>query len=267
MPSEVCRGSVQHPETALDHAGGGLMTHVSEIPRIATCSEIHIYWWPLCDSSIPGIGRAQVNAPRNKGAKTRCCSIQRPLKGQFRHRRTSTLPSPRLLAPEQRRKASGQTFRRKYNPIIRERCGAHCRRRSVDTGHQSELLKEEGFEIVNATDGESGLESAERLHPSPILLDLRLPVMGGEELLERLRGVPSLRWIPVIAISGGPEVLSARIRALANRTLRKPFDVVELLAGVHAEARTGLRGECEQPESRVGLRTLTAMTVPGDIRP
>jgi len=98
-----------------------------------------------------------------------------------------------------------------------------------------ELLEEEGFEIASATDGESGLKTAERLRPHLILLDISLPRMGGEELLERLRAAPLLRQIPVVAISGRPEVLSERIRGLANGALRKPFDVAELLDMVHAQ--------------------------------
>ena len=99
-----------------------------------------------------------------------------------------------------------------------------------------ELLEDEGFEIASATDGESGLKTAARLRPHLILLDISLPRMGGEELLQRLRGAPSLRHIPVIAISGRPEVLSDRIRGLTHGALRKPFDVAELLDMVHAAA-------------------------------
>jgi DNA-binding response OmpR family regulator len=48
-------------------------------------------------------------------------------------------------------------------------------------------LKLEGFDIRSAADGAIGLAEAESFMPDLILLDLKMPVMTGEEMLEKLR--------------------------------------------------------------------------------
>lgn len=52
----------------------------------------------------------------------------------------------------------------------------------------STKLTKEGFEIVLATDGESGLEQAINEKPEIILLDIMLPGMSGFEVLQSLKG-------------------------------------------------------------------------------
>jgi len=48
-------------------------------------------------------------------------------------------------------------------------------------------LRLEGFEVSTADNGKIGLEVIEHEKPSLILLDLRMPIMGGEEMLQKLR--------------------------------------------------------------------------------
>ncbi len=48
-------------------------------------------------------------------------------------------------------------------------------------------LEREGFEVATASNGFEGLELAKRFQPDLILLDLRMPGMGGDEMLARLR--------------------------------------------------------------------------------
>ena len=104
-------------------------------------------------------------------------------------------------------------------------------------GILGELLEDEGFEIVSTSDGESGLKTAERLRPDLILLDVGLPRMGGEEFLEHLRARRLLPRLPVVVISGSADMLSQKIRELADCVLRKPFDVALLLDVAHAHTR------------------------------
>lgn len=49
-------------------------------------------------------------------------------------------------------------------------------------------LRNHGFEVQGAEDGEKGLALIESFRPDLALLDLRMPVMSGEEMLRRLRG-------------------------------------------------------------------------------
>lgn len=48
-------------------------------------------------------------------------------------------------------------------------------------------LEREGFEVATANNGHEGLQLAESWQPDLILLDLRMPVMSGDEMLVRLR--------------------------------------------------------------------------------
>jgi DNA-binding response OmpR family regulator len=59
-------------------------------------------------------------------------------------------------------------------------------------------LRNAGFEVVLAEDGEKGIQKAKETHPALILLDLLLPKMNGFEVLQTLKNNPELKNIPVI---------------------------------------------------------------------
>lgn len=65
----------------------------------------------------------------------------------------------------------------------------------------STKLELEGFEVINATDGEKGLRQAKKEQPDLILLDLILPKKDGIALLEELKQDPSTSSVPVIILS------------------------------------------------------------------
>lgn len=50
-----------------------------------------------------------------------------------------------------------------------------------------DILKYEGFQVLEASDGEMGLELIFREHPDLILLDILMPKMDGMEMMRRLR--------------------------------------------------------------------------------
>ncbi|MCX5795619.1 MAG: response regulator [Elusimicrobia bacterium] len=102
-------------------------------------------------------------------------------------------------------------------------------------------LQENGFRVIEATDGRSALESAAARKPDMVLLDLMLPDMDGIDVLKRLR-----QWTaaPVIILSarGQENDKIAGLDAGADDYLTKPFGVEELLARMrvafrHAEQR------------------------------
>jgi len=59
------------------------------------------------------------------------------------------------------------------------------------------LAQQKGFKGIIAEDGESGLHFADFYKPSAIILDIRLPGMDGWQVMERLKGNPATRHIPV----------------------------------------------------------------------
>ena len=62
-------------------------------------------------------------------------------------------------------------------------------------------LIQENFEVIEAIDGEEGLEKAKETKPNLILLDLILPGVDGFEVLTKLKEDPVLTVIPVIIFS------------------------------------------------------------------
>ncbi|HYE13353.1 MAG TPA: diguanylate cyclase [Pyrinomonadaceae bacterium] len=59
-------------------------------------------------------------------------------------------------------------------------------------------LREEGYEVHTATDGESGLAAVERHQPDLIITDVMMPRMNGYEMIRRVRSNPRTKFIPVI---------------------------------------------------------------------
>jgi CheY-like chemotaxis protein len=63
-------------------------------------------------------------------------------------------------------------------------------------------LRQRGFQVVTATDGEEGLRLArEAPHPDVVLLDLVMPKMSGIEVLRALRADADTKAIPVVILS------------------------------------------------------------------
>jgi len=63
------------------------------------------------------------------------------------------------------------------------------------------LLEPHGYKIVVATDGSRGLELAQTIRPDLILLDIQLPTMDGYTVARHLRGIETLREVPIIAVT------------------------------------------------------------------
>jgi two-component system cell cycle response regulator DivK len=64
-----------------------------------------------------------------------------------------------------------------------------------------DLLAASGYELIEATTGEEGLEAAARERPDLILMDIQLPGIDGYEVTRRIKADPKLRQIPIIAVT------------------------------------------------------------------
>jgi len=62
-------------------------------------------------------------------------------------------------------------------------------------------LAREGYDVLEAVDGEKGVEDVKKEKPNLILLDLILPGIDGFEVLSRIKNDPLLSQIPVIILS------------------------------------------------------------------
>src|SRR5579872_191930 len=84
------------------------------------------------------------------------------------------------------------------------------------------------YEVVVARDGLEGLELATSLQPPPdvVVTDVRMPRLDGIAMVERLRSVEALRFVPVIFLTDqtSPRSMIAGIAAGARAYLPKPID-------------------------------------------
>jgi CheY-like chemotaxis protein len=97
-------------------------------------------------------------------------------------------------------------------------------------------LTAEGFDVITANDGMSGLEKAKAYSPDLILLDLMMPVMDGFEVIGKLRVDEQTRAIPVIMLTARAQT-HERVQGLhagADDYVTKPFDLDELTARIEA---------------------------------
>ncbi len=103
-----------------------------------------------------------------------------------------------------------------------------------------------GIELGEVFEAANGVEALERLAGAWIdlaLIDINMPRMNGEELLNRIRDDASLRPLPVIVISTeGSETRIGRLKSKGARFLRKPFSpeslgnqIREMLGGTHGD--------------------------------
>jgi two-component system OmpR family response regulator len=100
----------------------------------------------------------------------------------------------------------------------------------------AKALREDGYAVDSAADGEDGFFKAEGTDYDAIVLDLMLPKLDGWELLRRLRRT---RKTPVLMLTARDSIRD-RVRGLdagADDYLVKPFDLDELLARLRALIR------------------------------
>lgn len=99
----------------------------------------------------------------------------------------------------------------------------------------AEKLKESGFSVELAVDGQDGMEKLKTVHPDLILLDLIMPKKDGFQVLAELAADPALKTIPVMVFSTlGQENDIARAKALGARDYvnKTFFDFDNLLAKI-----------------------------------
>ncbi|RJQ43278.1 MAG: sigma-54-dependent Fis family transcriptional regulator [Nitrospiraceae bacterium] len=86
-------------------------------------------------------------------------------------------------------------------------------------------LEKEGHEILTADSGEAGLEIFQTDVPDIIILDLRMPGMGGMETLEAIRKINNEAIVIIITAHGDIETAVAAIKSGAYDFVEKPFEL------------------------------------------
>ena len=93
----------------------------------------------------------------------------------------------------------------------------------------AEDLKRESYDLHFATNGVEGLQRLQEIDPTVIILDLRMPVMDGQEFLTQLRLKPSDPYsVVVLTAYGDADAVKSCYDAGVSTFLKKPFNFFEI---------------------------------------
>jgi twitching motility two-component system response regulator PilH len=92
------------------------------------------------------------------------------------------------------------------------------------------MLRESGYQVLQADNGTAGLEMASRHQPDLIFMDVIMPGLNGFQVTRKLRQSRETKDLPIIIISGNKQVVEQfwATRIGANDYMEKPFDRREL---------------------------------------
>ncbi len=116
------------------------------------------------------------------------------------------------------------------------------------------VLGARGYQVTIAEDGPEGLALARELMPAMILVDLGIPGLDGYETTTRMRSLPHLRQVPIVALTadGSPGARERALVAGCDGYIVKPIDARRLPELV-AEFIAGRREAVSAPSEEVDL--------------
>jgi CheY-like chemotaxis protein len=97
------------------------------------------------------------------------------------------------------------------------------------------IFERAGHEVTDAGDGAAALRAVRESPPDLVVTDMMMPVMGGDELIRRLRCEPATAGIPILAVSGDPH-----LAVDADAVIPKPYkweDLTKIADGLLRERR------------------------------
>ena len=129
-------------------------------------------------------------------------------------------------------------------------------------------LSQKGYQVVEATSGEEGLEQARKEIPDLILCDVNMQKMNGYLTLSALRSEPVTAAIPFILMTGMADPAGMRhgMELGADDYLPKPFSIENLYAAVEVRLKktSALRAEAER--KLADLRENISLMLPHELR-
>jgi DNA-binding response OmpR family regulator len=126
-------------------------------------------------------------------------------------------------------------------------------------------LRAEGYAVLCAASGSAGLSLMASSPVNLVLLDLMLPGLSGEEVLEHLRDLDSRTPIIVVTAKDSVTDRVANLNAGADDYLIKPFSLTELLARIRARLRSNQQPVSARLEvARVELDLLSRRALVGE---
>jgi CheY-like chemotaxis protein/Tfp pilus assembly protein PilZ len=96
------------------------------------------------------------------------------------------------------------------------------------------FLENTGCELISASNGREGLETAKKERPDLVMTDLHMPEMDGAELCRAIKDDPAMKDLPVIILTSdsNPENLESCHNASCDGILKKPFQKGDIIESV-----------------------------------
>ncbi len=94
------------------------------------------------------------------------------------------------------------------------------------------ILEKQNYRVETRTRCDNIIEDIREIKPELILMDVRIPEIGGEKAVKLVKDNEDITSIPIILFSANTEIEEICKRSNANGFLPKPFDVTDLLAMV-----------------------------------
>lgn len=97
-------------------------------------------------------------------------------------------------------------------------------------------LRSEGYNILEAYDGETGLTKAIERHPDAIVLDIRMPGMDGLSMLRKLQENEDICEVPTIVLSANiaEQVRAKALQLRARYFIEKPYKSETLVVAIQS---------------------------------
>jgi CheY-like chemotaxis protein len=128
----------------------------------------------------------------------------------------------------------------------------------------SEILRGENFEVMEAEDGQVGVELALQKTPDLIICDVQLPEMDGYSILAQVRGNRSTQTVPFIFLTAKSTKTDVRLgmELGADDYLTKPFTIEELLGTVTTQLVKHAAVERSSQQKLDDLRNNITLSLP-----
>ncbi|GCE28609.1 hypothetical protein KDA_40930 [Dictyobacter alpinus] len=91
-----------------------------------------------------------------------------------------------------------------------------------------DVLSEEGYQVMTASNGQEGLKCLEKSQPDLVLCDVMMPILDGRELCRRMSANPRYSSIPLIFMTAVHRSINPNDCHYVA-VLAKPFDIDEVL--------------------------------------
>jgi CheY-like chemotaxis protein len=130
------------------------------------------------------------------------------------------------------------------------------------------ILREEGYEVVTVTDGETALIRLADVDPDVVLADVFLPTRSGYELCEQIKKHPRHRHARVVLLAGPLDAVDEQEmrRVNADGLLRKPLEASLVLQTVRPLIEAARAEREQRPETDIAPEPLPIVTRPAPAR-